>query len=1200
MASGSPLFTLLRTTVAIIAAVAITAGTRLSAQSLPADAGRTLYEELVETYRDRHTDGAMEEAGEDIFGRFAWFNYQRAYPIGAIPAGGRVAAMRESEAIERLLERGARHNGGSASLLSAAQWESVGPTNQGGRVRAIAVHPTNPSIILVGAAAGGVWKTTDGGTTWRPTFDRESAIAIGALAFDRSDPRIVYAGTGENFPTSQSLLTNTPAYLGNGIFKSTDEGLTWQGVGLESVGAISKIIVHRQNPSIVYAATARENGGFYRSSDAGATWTRTANGDYYDLSVNPANPDELYIARASGVQRSTDAGMTFTSVSTGLNAGVRYSVAVAPSAPATLYALGAVGGGDLQRGELYKSTDRGASWRLLRSLEPSFFNGQGIYDNFIMTHAADEDIVLAGGIDIYRTSDGGDTWTNVTRVYSGGSVHPDQHLAEFAPSAPDVVVLGNDGGVYLSVDAGVTWSRKSNGLAITQFYRMEVDQTRPFRVYGGTQDNGTSGSFGTTGYTGDWRSVLGGDGFFVLADLGDPNWFYAELYFGALFRINANNPNQASRIDWGIPSTGQNADEGNWATPIAMSPADRQSLYTGRTNLWRTTDRGTNWTRIPVGVGSKLGAIGLSPSDTRDIVVGTITGQIRYSTDYGATWAGGAGVPGSVVTDIQFDPVRPERVYATFSGFGPAHVFRSDNYGAQWTDISTNLPRIPTNAIAIDPQNPEHLFVATDIGVFFSPTGGDFWVPFNEGMALAPVSDLRIHRTSRSLVAATHGRSMFRTSIDDIVVEPTLIAPVGGERISTPGDLEIRWFGFTSPVNVSIRYSADEPWQIVASGVTGTRVSVSLPMRFSTTARVRIEEIGSGRSLMSGPLTLMTPAHATALGRRSFVAEAIELRGTTLWATSRGSDTIYRLRLPLLTGTAPIVRTGFSGTIRDLAYDVTRDEFLVLVTNDDFSQPRIHRMDTTGGSLGTLSLPSALVTAVGIAMQGGSLAVSTAAPSPELWLLDPITGAELGRSAIEDAGTAERRGLVWNGRAFVQAATTVGSSSGFDAELQQIVGVAQARVVDRVPVIVGSGAELHFFGLTHDAGATGIEYYFATDTSGVFYRFRADILSGIDGTVAPRGGALTVALASIRPNPVRDVATLELRLERGADIRVAIVDAGGAVVGGIRDQRLESGEHRLTLPVGALASGVYYVVIESGGVIESGEERIVRPLTVVR
>jgi photosystem II stability/assembly factor-like uncharacterized protein len=1161
-------------------------------QELP-DAAREQYEEVERIYGEGRARTEGRDGEEDIRGRDAWFHFQRSYPYGQIPADGRRNALRATSDLEKRLQRAREANGKSGALFASTMWESIGPGNQGGRIRAIAIHPTRSGTFLVGAAAGGVWKTTDGGDTWQPTMDKESAIAIGSLAFDHSDPNIVYAGTGENYPSSATLLINTPTYLGDGIFKSTDEGLTWTHMGLDVAGAVSKVAVHRQKPATVYAAVAKQNGGFFRSTDAGATWTQTAMGDLYDLAVNPQNSDELYIAHSNSIRRSTDGGLTFTTVNNGIStaAGVRFSVSISASSPSTLYVLAARGAGDENQeiAEIYKTTNRGDSWQLRTTLGEQFFNNQGIYDNFIAVHPTNPDIVLAGGIDVYRTDDGGSSWENTTRVYTGGDVHPDQHTAVFDPLAPAVAILGNDGGVYTSVDAGINWTRQSDGLEITQFYRMDVDQTRPFRVYGGTQDNGTSGSFGTSGFTRNWTHVLGGDGFWVVTDKRDPNWFYAEMYYGTLFRINANNPNQRSRIDDGIPSS----DEGNWATPIAMSDADDRSLYSGRLNLWRSTDNGDRWTRLPVGVTTKLAAIGLSPTDANRIVVGTVTGAVRASTDYGATWTSGRGVPPSCVTDIRFDPVAPSRVYLTLSGFGPTHVLRSDNDGVDWTNITSNMPGIPVNAIEIDPVETNRLFIATDVGVFFSPNGGDFWIPFNQGLPLAPISDLRIHRSSRYLVAATHGRSMFRASIDNLEIDPTLVQPIGGERVSTPGPLVVQWFGLTGPVTVSIKYSVDEPYQVLASNVTDDRVTLSLPMRISSTARVRVEEIGTGRAVTSGFFSLVTESNVTSLGRRGFIAEAIELRGSTLWATTRDSDTIVRLRSPLLTGMSPIVRTGFSGTIRDLAYDAARDQFLALVTADDFTQPQIFRMDTMGRSLGAVALPAELTAAVGIAVRGEVLAVTTPAPGPVLWEIDPVTGEERSRSAIAEATGETRHGLVWNGRAYVQGVALDSGDAVFGSELQQISGGDPIRVFDRLPVVLPTGGELAFFGLAFDPGTGPAAYYFATDTSGTFYRFRTDILSGIGGeTFASRASGISAA--HLRPNPAIGSTSLELRVERAAEISVGVTDASGRrhIAGAAR--LYEAGLHAITIDVATLPSGLYYVVLEAAG------ERLVRPLSVVR
>jgi photosystem II stability/assembly factor-like uncharacterized protein len=1192
MTSSSRLVTHIRAI--LLCALSVLSVPSVRAQSVPADGGRGQYEELDRIYGDG-SRRAHDEEGEDLMARDAWFYYQRAYPYGMIPAGARAGALRASEAITRSLERSGDRR--RASLLSATSWEPIGPTNQGGRILAIAMHPTSTGTFLVGAAAGGVWRTSDGGGSWQPTFDRESAIAIGSLAYDYTNPDIVYAGTGENFPSSPTLLVNTPSYLGDGVFKSTDGGATWKQTGLGIAGAVSKVFVHRQNHNIVYAAVAKQNGGFYRSTDAGATWKQTLTGDLYDMSVSTANSDELYVAYPSMLKRSTDGGLTFTTITSGmtLTGGVRFSVAVAPSDPARLYALVARGGGtnNQEIGEIYASTDRGSSWRLSTTLGGSFFNNQGVYDNFIVVHPLDANIVLAGGIDVYRTSNGGSSWQNVTRVYSGGDVHPDQHFAQFDPTSPNIVVLGNDGGVFTSLDGGVNWSDQSDGLGVTQFYRMDVDQTRPFRVYGGTQDNGTSGSFGTTGFTNDWTSVLGGDGFFVATDQGDPNYFYGEIYYGTLYRISATSPGQRSRIDGGIPTSGADADEGNWATPIAMSAADRKSLYSGRANLWRTTDRGAHWTKIPVGLSAKIAAIGLSPTEAEKLVVGSLTGQVRYSTDYGATWTTARGLPGAVVTDLRFDPVVASRIYATFSGFGASHVFRSDDYGATWTNLTANLPVAPANAIEIDPKDNTRLFVATDIGVFFSPNSGRFWIPFTTGLPLAPVADLRIHRGSDMLIAATHGRSMFRIAIDNIVVEPTIIAPTAGARVTTPGTLTVRWFGFDAPVNVFVKYSSDEPYVQVASGVTGDSVAIAVPMRLSTTARVRVEEVGSGRSAMSEFFTLVTPANATSLGRRQFTAEAIEMRAGMLWATSRGSDSIYRLRLPLLTGGSAITRSGFTGTIRDLAYDPVRDEFFALVAGADGLAPQIYRMDTNARSLGALSIPPAITAATGIAMRGNDLVVATPAPSPTLWFLDPETGAERSHTSIVSTTSPTRRGLVWNGHAYVQGAELDSGEAIFGSELEQIDPGSPARVIDDLPVVLPTGDDLAFFGLAYDPGSSGTAYYFATDTSGVFYRMRADELSGVAFESSVDAGS-TIASAVVRPNPASASAAVDVVLGRAASLTWEIIDPSGSSVIAPITSRLDLGRHELRLDVSGLSSGLYYVVIAADGA------RVIRALSVVR
>jgi len=1166
------------------------------------------YEELERINREGRQSQANQASGEDVRGREEWFYFQRRYPYDMIPAGMRTAAIRQMKEAEQRVAL-ARTKKGGAALLAAPVWENIGPSNFSGRVRALGIHPTIPEILYIGAAAGGVWQTRDGGEHWMTTFDTLSALAMGAIAIDYGNPDIIYAGTGEN-------TANIDAYLGDGIFKSTDGGITWKNIGLTNVQGFSKLYVHRQKSNVIYAAAAAASargssgGGFYRSEDAGATWTRVVNGEIWDMTVDPGNSDRVFITLSNSVRRSTDGGKTFTTITTGLNlsSAVRLSIGLAAAEPDRLYILAARNGGSNGNniGEVYVTYNAGTEWELKSTLPTSFFNNQGWYDNCIGVSPEDPEVVLVGGIDVLRSGDGGATWANTTKSYQGGNVHADQHIIEFDPANSGVVYLGNDGGVYTSFDAGASWQKISTVLPTSQYYAIEVDQTNQYRVYGGTQDNGTHGAYGTSSYTQTWASILGGDGFYVVVDLSDPGIIYAENFNGTpLYRIDAMNLGTRSRIDYSISPTSETGDYGNWSTPIAMSPADKKSLYTGRTALYRTSNRGSSWQKLVPGNSAKISAIGLSPHDAGKMIIGTTTGDLRFSVNDGADWAASkvaGGGAGRFVTDLVYDPVDPNRVYLTVSGSSGTRVYRSDDNGANFASISANLPNTPANAIAIDPQNNAHIFVGTDIGVFATVDGGNYWGPMNDGLAVVPVIDLKIQLASRSLIAGTHGRSMFRTSIDGVTVAPGLIYPIGNETIATPGPLEIRWAGFDGPVNVFISYDGVNYNQIGTS-VSGTSLSIDLPLVQTVHARVRVVDAGDpSRSAESGDFTLKAVINGAEQTSRGFIAEAIEVRGSTLWATVRGSDSLYVLRLPLLSNRVGLVRTNIPGHVRDMAYDSVADLFYMLVAADDFSAPRVYRMDTNGVGLGEITLPAGITRLNGSAMVGENIALITPGADARIVLID-TSGAQVGELGPLVGGSVaeDRRSLVWDGLGYVQGVVERDTTVMFPSKLQILSSGNPLRIRESTPVVLPTVQRLNFVGLAFDPDNADIgqRIYWATDTSGQFFKFtrQAFFTSGVGAIPAPTTGARAgdLAIREIAPNPTRGESTIHLTVRGRHDVSIELYDVAGSRQLELFNGVMEPGDHTIDMHGGSLPSGIYYLVVSGGA-----GNRDVRTVVMIR
>lgn len=1133
-----------------------------------------------------------QELKEDVEGRDEWFDFQRRFPYAMIPAGTRargIEAMREMD--EKLLRA---TNG--RGLLAGSSWKPAGPANVGGRVRAIVQHPTRPGVYFIGAAAGGVWKTDDGGVTWATTFDKESALAIGALGIDYANPSVIYAGTGE-------YTVNSDSYLGNGVFKSTDEGATWTNIGLTNVAAFSAVAVHRQNSQIVYALGAKGGGGFYRSSDAGATWALTQSLYGFGMSVDPVNSDRLLISTSNSVLRTTDAGLTWTGTKGISASGLRrISVAYAPSNPTIAYALCARGVGNGDMAIIYRSSDGGANWTETAQIATYFFRDQGWYNNCLAVHPDSPQVVLAGGIDIFRSSDGGATWVNYTDAYGGplgdydddSWVHPDQHVIEFSPVVPGQVLVGNDGGIHLSPDAGMHWRRLSLDLPITQFYRIDVDPYDPRRVFGGTQDNGSLGT--VPGTPGKWSMVSGGDGFWVAVDPFDPTIIYSEIYYAqAIYRVNTTR-HEVTAIHFPINEMG--GERGDWSTPLACSPYDGR-LYSARVNIYRTSDQGATWQRVPTGATSFISSIALSYQSGVHILVGTSNGEIRVSKDDGATWIRAKGIPSRYVTDIKFDPNSASRIYATLSGTGTGHVFRSDDGGLNFVDITSNLPDVPTNTIAVDPDAIQHLFVGTDIGAFLSMDGGETWAPFNSGLPYAPVVDLRVAYGTRTLIAATHGRSAFSIDIASVAPEPTLIVPQGGETFISPGRINAQWAGLEGPIRVGLSLDGGATWNTVADDVVGATAGFDIGVLRTTTARVRAEEMeGDRRVVRSGLFSILATANGSELGTRGIVPEAVEVRHERIWASARGTDSLYSFRLPLLSGKTAVDRSGIEGHVRDLAYDPVRDLFYVLTGADDFTDSRLWVMDTSGRGLGEVPLPGRTVRGVAVTPQG--IAIAPVTDLPEIVVIDTAGGEVERFGPGEIPPRAERRSLAWDDQAFVQGAmdTAVASSFAYSSFLERLHPRPAFRVTQRTPIVIGTSAALSVVGLTYwpdtSGGVRGV--YFATDTAGKFYRFTANnVFAGVDDPGAIIQGGSNVALDPVRPNPLRTDGEVAWRLRQAASIEVALYAPDGRRIVTLYNGRHRAGRGGGPLSAGSISSGIYYIALTT----EQGE-RVVRPVVIVR
>ncbi len=699
----------------------------------------------------------------------SWFMAQRLSLDKVIPVD-----VRRQEA-DRLMRRDDNAPG---------VWTNVGPDNIGGRVSSLAIgrDALGNELFWMGSAAGGVFSSADGGATWQPRFDSQTALSIGALAVHPTDKKIVFVGTGEEDLT-------TASYDGEGVFKTTDAGATWSYVGLAETRRIAKIAIDPVNPQRMFVAAGGglysqdSNRGLYRTIDGGTSWTKVLYGDIdagvIDVAIDPSNTQRVYASiwqhsRANnvtvwggtktGLHRSLDGGNTWTKLSGGFPTGSvgRIGIAIAPSAPSTLYTSVRQTSGVLQG--VYKSINGGDTWTRVDLNLAASTASFGWWFGPIYVAPNDVNTVYFLDLNIMKSTNGARNWTSIS-----GSLHVDQH-ALIVESSAGRILAGNDGGFYKSLNGGSSWTRFTS-LPTSQFYDICTDQQSPQRRFGGLQDNNTVRT--TTGAVNDWQAVLGGDGMECEIDPADSNRVLAESQNGGINR-SLDGGNSFSGATNGIDS----AENTNWVTPIRIDRNNTSTTYTGAQKVYRSTDFAASWSAIspdltastlPSGspVRGTVSAIGVSPIDPQVIWAGTDNGNLWVTENGGVSWlkVNPASDPTYWYTEVAADPFDRRTAYVTISGYKLGskvpYVRKTTDMGATWTDISTGLPAVPMNSVVADPVYRGRLFVASDIGMHVTHDGGNSWQTLGSGVPLIVVHDLQINETSWLLFAGTHSRSIY-------------------------------------------------------------------------------------------------------------------------------------------------------------------------------------------------------------------------------------------------------------------------------------------------------------------------------------------------------------------------------------------------------------------------------------------------------
>jgi photosystem II stability/assembly factor-like uncharacterized protein len=734
--------------------------------------------------------------------RFEWFYKQRVFPYDTIPKTHYLNVIRaEKEKIERNINKGS----------SFLQWSSLGPDGAArssgsgwywgvlsGRVRGLAIHPTDPLTVYIGAASGGIWKTTNGGESWEELGSDLASLTHGAIAIDPNNPEIIYAGSGE----ACYFLIPINYYSGRGLFKSINGGQTWDNItnGFGTNTHFGDLEVSPHNSDIVIGSLASgefhlgstlSSEGIWKSTDAGINWTRTLDfQDTYDIVFHPTNDSIVYASIGgmnlnSGFYISTDRGDTWTQSNSGLQAAgtiARMQIDISQSNPDTLYAV-IFEASNFLNGitRAYKSSDGGNSWAQISVGIPlggknnnGSWRDQGWYDLCITVNPIDPDHVLLGNVELHETINGADFYPR-RNIYGNDArfsiAHVDYHKLVFSKSNPNYFYIGGDGGVYKSTNAGDSVSSINQGLRTFQFYRVASHPYDPSVLVGGTQDNGI---MITTDYGLNWDIKGISDYWDTFFDYDNPLRIYITAINGNLFR--STNGGLSFQYIYTV--------SGQVFAPFIQHPTKPNYLYTANTSIIRSTNGGISFSIIAFNVSpSFIGPIAISKVNPNNMifaagtsVLGDTLVTLKISTDEGFTWSSNlaGNIPGEQrwIGKVVTDPLDENTMYALRTGFSDSNkVFKTTDLGQTWTNISGDLPDLPCNDLFVDPECPGFLYVANDIGVYRSEDGGGTWFYASEGIPHLPIIDFDYVKidSTRYLRVATYGHSIYETTLDCMI-----------------------------------------------------------------------------------------------------------------------------------------------------------------------------------------------------------------------------------------------------------------------------------------------------------------------------------------------------------------------------------------------------------------------------------------------
>jgi photosystem II stability/assembly factor-like uncharacterized protein len=1168
----------------------------------------------------------------DAWHAFEWWYAQRAAPNSHIPPGALRRAYQSKKTLAALKGSGKIVRGetsGRGNLASSlSQWESIGPSNIGGRVLSIAVHPVNTSTVFAGSASGGLWKTTTGGTgagAWSFIDTGFPVLSVSALAIDPLHPDTMYLGTGEISRYVRPLIgvVGARSSYGLGILRSTDGGSTWDTTGLSwsfaAVTAIQKIIINPLNTSTIFAATSE---GVYKSTDAGGSWT-LSNPVLMAMDVVISSSDTTILISSHGnlnsspnpgLYMSFDAGGSWSKIDGGLPASNfgRTALAISPSNPSYVYA-GISNGATSTAIGLYRSTNGGGNWNLMTTT--NYVGSQGWYNNALAVHPTDPFTIYAAGFDAHKSADGGATLPAV----SSGIVHVDHHAIAFDPSDPNIVYLGTDGGMFRTTDGGTTFKDLNNGFVTTQFYPGFASARDDSTIaLGGLQDNGTLRYSGSQA----WLAVLGGDGGWCAIDPTNSSTMYAESQYGRIARSFGGGFSPATS---GLPG---NQSEWNFIPPFVVAPSNPNVLYAGARNVYKTTNQGSSWAPAdgnPTLNGTTISCIAVSRTSEDTLLAGTGTGsfgatplfEVFSSTDGGGHWVNVTGsLPDRYPTDLEFDPRDSRVAYVTYSGYGTPHLFRTSDLGATWTDISSSLPDMPHQCIAVDPVYSNYLYAGNDLGVYRSDDTGQTWTEYGEGMPEAMILDLVVSESNDALRAATFGNGIYQRHLPRFSAL-SLTHPSGNEILISGFVETIRWDeSYTSKVDIAFSSDGGATWASVADTVPAAleEFDWTVPPISTTQGLIRVNNSDGGSPADSNGIPFSILVNPDLLAGWNMVSVPLSV-GNFL------KDSVF----PTSTSKAFAYQTGY--VVRDtlsngrgfwLKFDgpqftnMTGDSIFTDSINVQAGWNIIGSISRPVPLSGIVEEPPGLISSSVFGYRRGYAETDTLFPGRGYWVKTVSGGKIHLSSAIAVPGTS------------IQPLSaddelnrlTIADAAGFEQTLYFTSGASVHRLgaADLPPPAPGRSGDARFSSNrmleTFSPGSgtgTGMEirtsnlsapvklsWRIADESHGYTLQTAGGSQVSITGTGeivlmtppgklslrASSGGTAGLPgqfnLGRNYPNPFNPVTTIPFSLPSDSPVRLTVYDIGGREVENLMEGPLTAGEHAVRWDASGYASGLYF------------------------